>query len=147
MSPEEKMVGKWRGKVDLSALKSTPAGGMVGNFSSMIDPQLDLRPDKTFTLSLSMAPIDGRWSMSGDEITLTPTSVMGMSASDAKKQAQKAMDKAKERSPFPLPFAMPSMPGTDVMHVHIDEKTQKLTLDPAAGTMLAGFGKIVFTKV
>src|SRR2546423_12352136 len=77
MTPEEKMVGKWRGKVEMgqsmkSTLNASPMGAMAGNIASMIDPQLDLRPDKTFTLSLSMAPIDGTWKLDQNEITLTP---------------------------------------------------------------------------
>jgi hypothetical protein len=147
MAAEDRYVGKWRGKVDVDALKSTPMGAMAGNFASMIDPQLDLRPDKTFTLSMSMAPIDGTWKLNKNEITLTPTKVMGMSAADAKKQAQRAMDREKDKMPFPIPFGMPAMPGTEVMHAKIDEKKNTLSIDPGSGTMMAGFGKMVFTKV
>jgi len=118
---------------------------MASGFARMVEPQLDLRPDKTFTLSFSVAPLDGTWKLDKGEITLTPKSVMGMSTDDARNQAQKALKRAQEKSPFPIPFA--SMPMADVMHAHLDEKTGQITLDPAGGTILGGFGKIVFTKV
>ena len=98
---------------------------------------------------MSMAPIDGTWKLDNNVITLTPKSVMGMSAKDAKDQAQKQLDKAEQKNsfPFPIPISADSLPGVSEMHATINQKDQTITLDPGAGTFLAGFGKIVFTKV
>lgn len=146
MSEEEQLVGKWRGKVELSAaIKSSPMGAMAGSYMSLVDPQLDLRPDKTFVLSLSMAPVEGTWTLKDQEIILTPKKVMGMSAGQARKQVENAMDRAPKG--IPLPFGADMIPDTKEMRVKVLDHGQKLTLDPAAGTMLGGFGKMTFTKV
>lgn len=146
MSEEDQLVGKWRGKVDLgAAMKGTSMGAMAGNYANMIEPQLDLRPDKTFVLSFSMAPIEGTWALKNQEIVLTPQSVMGMPADKARQEAAKAMDRAS--SGFPMPFGANMLPDTKVMKVEVINKGQRLTLDPASGTIFGGFGKMTFTKV
>ncbi len=146
MSEEDQLVGKWRGKVELgSVLKGSSMGAMAGNYANMIEPQLDLKPDKTFVLSLSMAPIAGTWAYKNQEIILTPKSVMGMPANEARKEAAKAMDHAP--SGFSMPFGANMLPDTKEMKVEVLNKGQKLTLDPASGTIFGGFGKMTFTKV
>ena len=145
LSEEEQLVGKWRGKVELgSAIKSSPMGMVAGGYANMIEPQLDLRPDKTFALSFSMAPIEGTWTLKDQEITLTPKSVMGMSAGQAQQRMQKALDHAPAGLPIPIAGMLPD---TKQLHVQVVGKGQRLVLDPGSGTLFAAFGKMTFTKV
>ena len=146
MSEEDQLVGKWRGKVVLSStVTDSPMGAMAGSYINMVEPQLDLRPDKTFVLSLSMAPIEGTWALKNEQIILTPKTVMGMSASKAREQADKAIEHAP--AGLQMPFGANMIPGTKEMRVQVLGKGQKLILDPGAGTMFGGFSKMTFTKV
>jgi hypothetical protein len=152
-SPESQMIGKWRGSIEESQtvkdkIKGTEAASMASAFKSMISPVLALRPDHSFTLSFAVAPIEGTWKMDKTDIILTPKTIMGMSKDEVQKQAGKELDKAKEKSPIPLPFGGVggSLPMLSEMRAHLNEKDQTLTLDPGEGTFIGGFGKIVFTK-
>jgi hypothetical protein len=149
-SPEQQWVGKYRGKIEMgktmkSVVDSNPMGGQASSFLGMIQPSLDLRPDKTFTMTMAVAPIDGTWKLDHDTIILTPKTMMGMSADEVKKQAEKHMDEAKSKSPFPFPMAG-GMPNLSEMKMSLNEKDHVLSLDPGSGTLFGGFGKIVFTK-
>jgi hypothetical protein len=145
MTEEQQMVGKWRGKVEMSAaMKSSPYGNMASQYINMIQPQLDLRPDKTFVLSFSMAPIEGTWALKNQDIILTPKSVMGMSAGKARQEADKAMNHAPG---FQMPMGMNLIPDDKQLTVHVLNHGQELTLDPAAGTIAGGLGQMSFTKV
>ena len=154
LSPEQKLVGKYKGKIETNRIVKTVAP-MADAFTSMVEPQLDLRPDKTFVLSVSMAPIEGTWKLEDKVLILTPKTMMGMSTDEVKKKAekefghaQKELDRMKKDSPIPIPFSMDGgMPNMTEMKVSVDLDNQKLGLDPAGGTFLAGFGKIIFTKV
>lgn len=144
LSPEQQLVGKYKGKIDMGGpLKATPMGAMASGYASMLEPQLDLKPDKTFSLNLSMAPVNGTWRLDHDQLILTPKSVMGMSANEVKDRAAKEIEHSKRD----MPFQMPNLASMMEMKAVVDHKEQKITLDPGNGTMLAGFGKIVFTKV
>lgn len=149
---EQQLVGKWRGKVEMnSAMKNSPYGNMASQYVNMIQPQLDLRPDKTFLLSISMAPIEGTWFLKDGDIVLTPKTFMGMPAGQARKKADDALDKADNGGDHPLGFQMPSaaslIPDTKEIRVKVVDKGESLSLDPAAGTMLGGMGEMTFTKV
>jgi hypothetical protein len=148
------VVGKWRGTVEAGqAAKSLPVNGanehadeMARSLTSQIDPQLSLRPDKTFTLSISIAPIDGTWKLDQNEIILTPKSFMGRSVGDVKQMAEKELKHVKKSdSPFPIP-SMDGLPMLTEMKASYDQKAGTLTLDPGSGTILANLGKIVFKK-
>jgi hypothetical protein len=56
--------------------------GLANAFASAMT--LELKPDHTFTMSM-IFPIEGKWSMAGNTITLTRTKAMGMDASAASK--------------------------------------------------------------
>jgi len=149
MSPEQKLVGRWKGKVELGgSLKSTQMGAMAGGFANMIQPQLELRPDKTFTLSMSVAPIDGAWKLEGNQLTLKPQKVMGMTTDEVKNQAQQQLSKSQDKMPFPFPMGNMAngLPMVNEMKATVNEKEDEITLDPGSGTFLAGFGKMTFTK-
>ena len=147
MSLESRLVGKWQGSLNMPA--QTPFGKLPSAFASMADPQLDLRPNKTFTLYLSIAPIDGTWKLNGEEVILTPSKVGGMSSKEIGKKAEQAMEQAQQHSPIPFPLGTMGggIPGTQEMRVKILNDGETLTLDPGAGTMLGGMGKITFKKV
>ena len=144
-SPEQQLLGKWRGKAEISSNLKSQMPPQASAFTDMFQPQLDLRPDKTFTLTLSVAPIDGTWKLENNVVTLTPKTVMGMTTDDVKKKAEKELDNARKKNA--LPFPMPDLPGTTEMKMTLNPNNEELTLDPGSGTMFAGFGKIVFTKV
>jgi len=146
LSPEQQVVGKWKGKLDINK-GITSSMGPMGGMANLIQPQLDLRPDKTFRLSISLAPVEGTWKLEGNQLLLTPTSFMGMPTSEVKAQAQKQLDHARTKAsgmPFPIPT---EVPGISEMKADVDLQNHKMTLDPASGTAAGGLGKIVFTKV
>ena len=146
-SEEDRLIGKWRGKVSLNPVVQSMAGLQASQFANMLEPQLDLRPDKTFALSMPMGSIEGKWELKDKEVILTPNSVMGMPADQVKNEARKAMDHAS--GPMGMPFGMSgSLPDTQVLHVKVLDDDQKLSLDPTTGmTMFGSLGKMTFTKV
>jgi hypothetical protein len=150
LSPEQQLVGTWTGKVELGeSAKSLPNSQMASGYANMIQPKLDLRPDKTFTLTLAVAPVDGTWRRENNELILTPKKVMGMSTGDIKKKADKEFKHAKSESndmPFPFPTG-DSLPALSEMNATVGKGNDQMILDPGAGTFLSGFGKIVFKKV
>ena len=90
------VVGKWKGKMDLSKEmakgkdKNDPGAqlgaAMANAFGSMIS--LEIKPDNTFSMTLMMFPMTGKWSVSGDTVSLTPESFMGMSKDQLKSAAK-----------------------------------------------------------
>ncbi|MEA2552712.1 MAG: hypothetical protein QOJ65_888 [Fimbriimonadaceae bacterium] len=149
MSAEQRLIGKWKGTVELGrGLKYSPLGAAAGALNTMGDPQLDLRPDKTFTLFLSFAPIEGTWKLVEKEVILTPTKVMGISSEDAKARAKGMMDRVQEKGfPLGMPMPMGDIPGTQEMRVKVLNDGEKLSLDPGSGTMFGGSAKLEFKKV
>jgi hypothetical protein len=145
MSPEQQLVGKWLGKVETSKFVKAATGHASG-LMDMFQPQLDLKPDKTFAMSLGPAPVEGTWKLEGETVILTPKTMMGMATADVRAKAEKEFEKAKNDAPFPIPFSPSALPGISEMKATLDEKHEKLTLDPGAGTVVAGFGRIVFKK-
>jgi hypothetical protein len=148
LSAEQRLVGKWRGKVEMDQTVKS-AMGMAGGLASMFQPQLDLRPDKTFSLSLGPAPIEGTWKLEPGQLVLTPKTMMGMSADNVRDRAKRELAKVKKDSPFPIPIPMGEgvPPVLTEMRVAVDGENHMLVLDPGAGTFLAGFGRMVFKKV
>ncbi len=92
-SLEKLVVGKYKGSITETTAPTTSkpndvgaalAKGMMDAMSSMFS--LELREDKTFTLT-AIIPIEGKWSISGDKITMIAEKFMGMTKEDAKKMA------------------------------------------------------------
>lgn len=93
-SVESKLVGKWKGQIEMpEAKKDDPAAAMAQAFGSMMNMEIEFLKDKTFKMTAMIVPIEGTWTVSGNKITATPTKVMGMSVDDAKKMAS---DQAKK---------------------------------------------------
>src|SRR5689334_14018937 len=126
LSEEEQLVGKWRGKVELgSAIKSSPIGMVAGGYANMVEPQLDLRPDKTFELSFSLAPIEGTKTHKDQKIILNSKPLTCMSAGQPQKKTQTALYHA----PAPLPIPLSAMkPDTKQPNVQGLRKSQQLLL-------------------
>src|SRR5437868_15410811 len=79
LAPE--LVGKWKAKASDKLTKSSKpedqmAKAMAESMLSMFT--LELKADKTFSMTMMMFPIEGTWSVSGYTLELKPTKVMGM---------------------------------------------------------------------
>src|SRR5438874_7446724 len=84
---EAGLVGKWKGVVDIpKAKKDDPSAQMASAFAKamMSSISLDLKLDKSFTLTMFF-PIEGKWSVSGDKVTLVAEKFMGMNKAEMKK--------------------------------------------------------------
>jgi hypothetical protein len=77
---ERTVVGRYRGEAVSDKSAGTVANNLAKGFSSTMS--LELRGDKTFHLVAMVVPLDGKWSMSGDTLTLTADKVMGFERSD-----------------------------------------------------------------
>jgi len=78
------VVGKYKAKVEVPKdQKDNPAAalgeGVANAFAQLVT--LDIRADNKFSMSM-LLPIEGKWSLSGDTLTLTPESAMGMTSSN-----------------------------------------------------------------
>jgi hypothetical protein len=84
---EDQIVGKYKADLKLSAEdeKNPMASFAKGLLGSMT---LEIKKDKTYSMTVMSFPIDGNWSLSGDTVTLTAKTVAGMSAEDAAKKAK-----------------------------------------------------------
>jgi hypothetical protein len=86
---ESTVVGKYKGV----AQKDTSAGNIANNLMSGMASSLslELKPDKTFHLLMAIVPVDGRWSLDGTILTLTPDKVLGITRSDIPLDPSKPM--------------------------------------------------------
>src|SRR5689334_14202221 len=81
---EAGLVGKWKGVVDIpKAKKDDPSAQMAAAFAKamMSSISLDLKSDKSFILTMFF-PIEGKWSVSGDRVTLVAEKFMGMNKAE-----------------------------------------------------------------
>jgi hypothetical protein len=86
-SLDQQLVGKWKAKLpDKVANSNKPEDQMAKAMaqSMMSTFTLELKPDKTFTMTMMMFPVEGKWSVSGNTVQLAPEKVMGMSADQVK---------------------------------------------------------------
>ncbi len=97
---ESKLVGKYMAEFTLPPdKKDDPMAKMAESFVKGM--MIELKADKTYTMTAMGIPIEGKWSASGDKVSLTVEKMMGMSKADAQKmnaknpnavQGQKAAD-------------------------------------------------------
>lgn len=87
---EASLVGSWKGELKMnSANPNDPMTKMLNAMSANFT--LDLKENKTFAMSMGPIPMEGTWSLAGEEVSLQTTKVMGMSVDEAEKlQAQQA---------------------------------------------------------
>lgn len=131
---EDAVVGKWKGEVKMpESAKDDPMAKMGEAFMGMMSMDLDLKADKTFTLTMVFIPIAGDWSMSGNVVTLTPKTVMGMTKEEVAKQQEKEGKKPEAGMDKPMR-----------LEVQPDGKSMK-ALDQLGGEKDSP-GEFVFTK-
>ncbi len=72
VSPEERLVGVWVPDQELTVLPPIPIPSLEKRAKSLMGRfVLKLRSDKTFVIGSGVA-VEGKWSLAGDTITLTP---------------------------------------------------------------------------
>jgi hypothetical protein len=133
---ESKLIGKWTGAPKMpEGKKDDPMAKLGEAFMSMLSMDLELMEKGKFTLTVMIIPIKGDWTLNGNVVTLTPTTVMGVSPEEFKEQNKKSN---------PGATASASDPGKPMrLEVQPDGKTMK-ALDELAGTKEEG--EFLFTK-
>ncbi len=76
---ESDLVGKWKGKMVLSAEDKKEAGAEAAKAEGL-SFDLVLNEDKTFVLAVGVST-EGTWTYADNKLTLTTTKVMGMDVS------------------------------------------------------------------
>lgn len=66
--------GKYSTSLDTGGEKNPMASALAGAMMG----DLELKSDKTFTWSMMGAPVEGKWSSEGSQVTLTVEKAMGM---------------------------------------------------------------------
>ncbi len=70
------IVGKWKGSATAATDGSKdPTAGLAAGMASAMT--IEFKADNTFDMSM-IFPINGTWTQSGNTVTLTPKSVMGI---------------------------------------------------------------------
>jgi hypothetical protein len=70
--PERQVVGTWR--ADFGPDASSP----LAKLGEAAAPTLEVKADRTFTLSLMGMPVEGQWEMQGQDLSLKPAKVAGV---------------------------------------------------------------------
>lgn len=80
------LAGEWKGKIEIPAAQKDDPGAKLGEaFSEMMSFKLEIKPDDTYVMTAFVVPITGKLTRNGDEITLTPEKIMGMTPEEYKK--------------------------------------------------------------
>jgi predicted component of type VI protein secretion system len=131
------LVGSYKGKLDLPA--DAASNPLAKGFLSALSPTMELKKDKTFTMTM-MFPFEGTYAVTGDStFDLTMTKMMGMDMTALKNQAM-AMGKV---DPATVEKQMSDIQKPIHASVSADHKTFTMTM-PNQGTGKAQ--SIVFTK-
>lgn len=148
MNPESRVIGKWKGEIKLSDTANRLGGSMARGMSGFLDPQIDLRPDKSFTLHLGPMPIEGTWqfSPSGKEILLNAKSYMGLNPGEVKKKSEEGMSRMMGSAPFGLMPGLSFKPGQP-LKLHISQDWKTLSLEAGGDSGPDGLADLTFTKV
>jgi hypothetical protein len=87
---QQSLVGKYKGEVKMpESSKDDPMAKMGEAMLGMFTFDLELKEANKFTLMFLFFPIEGEWSVSGNVVTLTPKTVMGLTPEEAAKQNEK----------------------------------------------------------
>jgi len=82
---EQQAIGTWDGSLNVPKMSAanTAADSMIQSIAkgaeAMVKPTLELRADKTFTMTLIVS-MEGTWETDGHQIILTTNKVAGMAA-------------------------------------------------------------------
>lgn len=124
------ITGAWNGQVSVpDAAKSDPKVAEAMKAASAQKIVLNLNEDKSFKMGEGMQGVTGKWSESGDTLTLTMETVAGKPIEEAKRMAEQLM-----------PGASKSLGEALTIKVSGDRKT--LSMQPSAGNV----GTIEFTR-
>lgn len=114
------IAGKYKGEIELPKKEETKdakadttkdlgkdlgeamAEGLTDVFTSIISMELEITPDDKFTLSMMGIPVTGSLTRAGDQITLTPEKVMGMTKEEFEKQQAAQGKKVGEQDMSPM---------------------------------------------
>lgn len=150
-SPESRVVGKWKGEVQLSKeTEASPLGAMVKGFAAGVDPQLDLRPDHTFSLYMSVMPIEGTWTLEGNTIVLQPEKYGGINPAEVQRSFEKGMERwSKDGNAPPGAEALAKdMPKAgSPIRIGISDDFKTLSLEKGQAGIADMFGSVSFKKV
>ncbi|HVL37910.1 MAG TPA: hypothetical protein VM328_00840 [Fimbriimonadaceae bacterium] len=79
------VVGKYKAQLNVAAGKENdPAAAFAKGMAESMT--LELKEDKTFTMTAMMFPVEGTYTVSGSTVTLNPTKIMGMDMSELAKK-------------------------------------------------------------
>jgi hypothetical protein len=137
---EASLVGTYKGEIKMpEASKDDPMAKMGEAMLGMLagSLKLELKADHKFTLVM-MLPISGDWSLSGNTVTLTPTTVMGLTFEEARKEQEKQQKAG----------------GGTLMKTDDQDKPIQLQVSPDGKTLKgvdessgpASKGELIFTK-
>lgn len=125
--------GRWQAKMDMKAemekerAKRAAAGkpedeaaakmgeAMMEAMGAMMQFELTINEDNTFTMIMMFIPMEGRWKQKGDSLWLYPDKVMGMSAEEFAKQEGGSGNVSKE------PLELKIAPDNSCL-IAVDEK-------------------------
>jgi hypothetical protein len=78
-SAEANLVGTWKGAVEAEKKSDNPGAAVaeaLGN--ALLTQTLEIRADHTFKWAVMGMPVEGNWSMSGNEVVFKPGAVAGV---------------------------------------------------------------------
>lgn len=102
-SPEKQLEGNWKfTNVKLSAAaEKAPMSATIK--SSMLAATIDVKPDKTFSMTQMGQPITGTWTIDTRTVTLTTKTISGKTVDELKEQLKKmGMEKAVDALSKPM---------------------------------------------
>ena len=87
---EAAVIGKWKGEIKMPEnQKDDPAAKFAEAFASMLNMDLEMKEDHTYKMVVMIISMEGNWSMSGNTVTLTPKTIMGLTPEEFKKEQEK----------------------------------------------------------
>ncbi len=134
-SPEAQLQGQWKFS-DVKLPANSPNQAQVAQAKQqMSSATADFKADKSFSLGIPQAPIEGTWTINGHTVSMTVTKAGGQDIAQLKKQFEAF---AKGNPQFAKQMAAMDKPITATLSD--DGKT--LTLDATEGKQ----GQLVFAK-
>ena len=74
------LAGKYQGQAVTSESEGNVVAGLQRGFASTMS--LELRENKTFHMIAMVVPVDGTWTLEGNQVTLNPNAMLGLSQKD-----------------------------------------------------------------
>jgi hypothetical protein len=139
---EANAVGKWKGEFKVpETSKDDPMAKMAEGLMSMFTFNLELMADHKYKLLVLIVNMEGDWSMKGNQITLTPTKIMGLSPEEYKKEQEK------QKSANPMAKSGDSGDiGNEPLILEMQPNGTMKAILPGDQSAKAGGGDLIFTK-